>query len=121
MIACRVLVVLALLVSFVIHVPAAPAREQSSSIKQQPIGKAVPAWVAKPPPDDGKDLKFVGTATSASEPQTFCGWPCDGVATDLRGRTLGRDHGSRMKCSASPFGGSPRSLPRNLPRGMFVT
>ncbi|HET9584379.1 MAG TPA: hypothetical protein VFP38_10055 [Bradyrhizobium sp.] len=34
-------------------------------------------------------------ATIASEPQTFCGWPCDGVATDLRGRTLGRDHGSR--------------------------
>ena len=29
--------------------------------------------------------------------------------------------GHRMKCSASPFGGSPRSLPRNLPRGMFVT
>ena len=69
MIACRVLVVLALLVSFVIHVPAAPARAQSSSIKQQPIGKAVPAWVARPPADDAKDLKFVGTATSASEPQ----------------------------------------------------
>ena len=70
MTACRVRVVLALLASFLIHLPAPPARAQSSSIiKKQPIGKAVPAWVAKPPADDAKDLMFVGTATSASEPQ----------------------------------------------------